>query len=148
MAAGTWSSPSRRRGKGSFIFRVALGKDIWRLIALPADDTLDDLASWILRSMKFDNDHLYEFRYRDRLGATAQHRPPGDGRGSLDGRGRDRRRCRCEPGQTMEFLFDFGDDWRFDVKLERIEPPGAKIKAPAILEKHGKSPEQYPDSDW
>ena len=52
-----------------------------------------------------------------------------------------------EPGQAMQFHYDFGDDWRFDVKLERIEPPDARIKAPAILEKHGKSPKQYPDWD-
>ena len=52
-----------------------------------------------------------------------------------------------EPGQTMQFHFDFGDDWKFDVKLERIEPPGARIKAPRIMEKHGKSPEQYPSWD-
>jgi hypothetical protein len=48
----------------------------------------------------------------------------------------------------MQFHFDFGDNWRFDIKLERIEPPGAELKAPAILEEHGKPPEQYPYSDW
>jgi len=53
-------------------------------------------------------------------------------------------KIRLEPGQTMELHYDFGDAWRFAVKLERIEPPGAKIKGPKILEKHGKSPEQYP----
>jgi len=49
-----------------------------------------------------------------------------------------------EPGQTMGLKYDFGDNWRFAVKLERIEPPSAKIEAPKILEKHGESPEQYP----
>ena len=49
-----------------------------------------------------------------------------------------------EPGQTMQLLYDFGDNWQFTVKLERIEPPGARIKAPRILEKHGPAPEQYP----
>ncbi len=53
--------------EGTFIFRVSLGK-IWRLIAIPADLTLDDLVGSILRSMRFDNDHLYEFSYRDRFG--------------------------------------------------------------------------------
>ncbi len=47
----------------------------------------------------------------------------------------------------MELEYDFGDCWEFTVKLERIEPPGAKVKAPAIREKHGKSPEQYPRWD-
>ena len=39
--------------------------------------------------------------------------------------------------------YDFGDNWRFDVKLERIEPAG-RIKKPRIVESHGKAPEQYP----
>jgi Plasmid pRiA4b ORF-3-like protein len=52
-----------------------------------------------------------------------------------------------EPGQSMALLYDFGDDWRFTVKLERIDPPGGKAKAPRIIEKHGKSPVQYEQSD-
>ena len=36
-----------------------------------------------------------------------------------------------EPGQTMQLLYDFGDSWKFTVKLERIEPPGAGPNAPA-----------------
>ena len=96
--------------------------------------------------MKFDSDHLYQFEYRDRLGATvtANHPAMDEGPwadqipiGTLP----------LEPGQSMELEYDFGDRWGFNVKLERIEPPDAKVKAPAIREKHGKSPEQYPRWD-
>jgi len=31
------------------------------------------------------------------------------------------------------------------IKLERVESPGAKVKAPRILESHGTAPAQYPD---
>ncbi len=49
----------------------------------------------------------------------------------------------------MTYTFDFGDNWEFDVKLERVEPaPGKKAKLPRVLETHGKAPEQYPYSDW
>jgi hypothetical protein len=137
--------PESRIREGTFIFRVSLGK-VWRLIAMPADTTLDDLLGLVLRSVKFDNDHLYEFTYRDRMGArvSACHPEMDDGPwadqipiGSLP----------LEPGQTMELLYDFGDSWRFTVRLERVEPPGAKVKAPSILESHGKAPKQYPDWD-
>ena len=47
----------------------------------------------------------------------------------------------------MELVYDFGDNWEFNVELERAEPPGARIKAPSILERHGKAPEQYPRWD-
>jgi hypothetical protein len=51
-------------------------------------------------------------------------------------------------GQSMTFLFDFGDAWRCDVKLEGIEPLGKGRKLPTIVEKHGNSPEQYPEAEW
>ncbi len=127
--------------EGTFVFRVSLGK-IWRLIAIPADMTLDDLVAAILRSMRFDNDHLYEFSFRDRFGSQVSiGHPVLEGNlstdvtqiGSLP----------LEVGQTMDLLYDFGDCWTFSVKLERIEPPGRKIKSPRILERHGKAPAQY-----
>ncbi|MBA3442744.1 MAG: hypothetical protein H0T92_23075 [Pyrinomonadaceae bacterium] len=47
----------------------------------------------------------------------------------------------------MEYLFDFGDQWRFDVRLEKIDPPDARIKKPGILEKRGEAPPQYLNLD-
>ncbi len=47
----------------------------------------------------------------------------------------------------MEYLFDFGDQWRFDVKLEGIDSADARVKKPKILEKRGQSPPQYPNMD-
>lgn len=137
--------PEREPCQGTFVFRVSLGK-IWRLIAMPADKTLDDLVDVILRSVKFDNDHLHEFSYRNRLGAKVEvHHPAMDeppytdevSIGTLP----------LEPGETMELTYDFGDNWQFTVKLDRIDPPDAKLKAPRILESHGKAPEQYQDWD-
>ena len=45
-------------------------------------------------------------------------------------------------GQTMTFLFDFGDNWEFDLLLEAIEADHDREKA-EILEGHGEAPEQY-----
>jgi Plasmid pRiA4b ORF-3-like protein len=132
---------------GSLIFRVSLGK-IWRLIAISAEATLADLVDLILESVNFDNDHLYRFTYRDRTGVSVNvggHEAMDDGPcaeevaiGKLP----------LELGQSMDLHYDFGDDWHFAVTLERVEPPRAKIKPNRILEKHGKSPEQYPEADW
>jgi hypothetical protein len=138
--------PEPEAREGTFLFRVSLGQ-VWRLIAMPADATLDDLVTWILRSVNFDSDHLYQFTYRDRLGAEvkAVHPYMDEGPwadliriGTLP----------LEPGEAINLLYDFGDSWRFTVKLERIEPPDVKVKAPRIVERHGKAPEQYPDSGW
>ncbi len=134
--------------EGIFIFRVSLGK-VWRRIALRAKDTVDDLVAWILQSIDFDNDHLYELQYRDRVGRTMRIFHPymgEDGEGPL-GDEVPVGELPLAPGQSMTLIYDFGDMWRFDVKLETIEPPEAKIEAPRILEEHGKAPEQYPDWD-
>ena len=37
--------PEPESREGIFVFRVSLGKDIWRLIAMSDEDTLDDLAT-------------------------------------------------------------------------------------------------------
>jgi hypothetical protein len=130
---------------GIHILRVSQ-HSMWRRIAMPADATLGDLVSLILKSVNFDFDHLYKFTYRDQLGreATAVHPYMDEGPwaddipvGTLP----------LEPGQSMELVYDFGDNWEFDVELERIEPAGARIKAPSILERHGKAPRQYPRWD-
>jgi hypothetical protein len=138
--------PEPERREGTFIFRVSLGKSLWRLIAIPADQTLDDLLHWVLRSVKFDTDHLYNFTYVNRMGIEVRVNDPNSGEppwtdeveiGTLS----------LEPGQTMGLLYDYGDNWEFTIKLERVEPPGTKIKAPHIVESHGKAPKQYGDWD-
>ena len=127
--------------QGTFIFRLSLGK-IWRLIAMPSDATLADLVDVILASVKFDSDHLYEFSFRDRTGVTHSiYHPEMQKRSCADqfpiGK------LPIELGQSMQLLYDFGDNWPFTVKLERIESASRKAKGPRILKKHGKSPVQY-----
>ncbi len=111
---------------------------------MPAESTLDDLMYWILRSVKFDSDHGYEFCFRDRQGRKLSL----GSFESLDGYAEDFEigSLSLEPGQTLQLIYDFGDNWEFTVKLERIEPLDGKLKAPAILEKYGQAPEQY--GDW
>ena len=47
----------------------------------------------------------------------------------------------------MTYLYDFGDQWEFDVKLEGIEKVDPKMSKPKIVESHGKAPQQYPGSE-
>ncbi len=52
-----------------------------------------------------------------------------------------------EIGHTMLFLFDYGDDWLFRVKLQKTAKKIAKVRYPRIVATHGEAPEQYPDPD-
>lgn len=47
-------------------------------------------------------------------------------------------------GDKMLFLFDYGDCWHFVVELKDFGDKTENKKYPRILEKVGKSPEQYP----
>ncbi len=129
---------------GIFVFKVSLAK-AWRRIAIPTHLTLDFLSGSILDAFDFDCDHLYEFSYKDRFGSNSTvHHPYIEESPSTD------RVCigdlPLKPGDSMIFHFDFGDDWKFQVLLEQIDPPNTKVKKPKILESHGKAPKQY--SDW
>ncbi len=44
------------------------------------------------------------------------------------------------------FLFDYGDEWHFGVKLVRLSPavePGARY--PRVVAQQGEAPPQYPE---
>jgi hypothetical protein len=127
--------------EGTHIFRVSLGR-VWFRIAMPAVEVLDSLASMILEAVQFDSDHLYMFTYRNRFGtleAVNHYRmeePPWANEvriGELE----------LPIGQPMTFLFDFGDEWEFEVVLQKVETD-RDIHEPALLELHGEPPEQYP----
>jgi hypothetical protein len=142
--------PERPARTGQFLFRVSLGK-IWRRIAAPAETTLEELADAILDSVDFDRDHLYEFRLRDELGREQTIGDPRADFAELAAHEVDLAYLPLNPGQSMTFLFDFGNNWKFTVKLEAIEEAKTggkgKRKGPRVLERHGKAPQQYPDWD-
>jgi hypothetical protein len=140
--------PTEPVSEGEHVFRVSWGKGVWRQIAIRTDATLQDLASWILTSVNFDEDHLYEFVLRNRFGAVERIQHPDCNEGpwvSEVAVGQ----LPLQVGQAMQFHFDFGDDWRFEVKLEDILPLAGKKKSKIarILKQHGKSPVQYPGYD-
>lgn len=137
--------------KGVFVIKVSLpsrrgSARIWRRLAVPHDCTLDDLASVILMAFDFDDDHLYEFQYRDPLGNEQVFNhprsddPPFTDEVSLG-------ELNPPPKTKMVFLFDYGDNWEFMITFEKIDPPGShgKTGRPTLIESHGEAPEQYPD---
>ncbi|MGR3274413.1 IS1096 element passenger TnpR family protein [Acaryochloris marina NIES-2412] len=146
------------------IFKVSLGK-IWRRIAISGDATLEDLSAYILSSVEFDSDHLDSFTYTNEMGRKVEVLHPFAKGGFFSDEEplhTDAVKIGSLPlseGSIMEYLFDFGDCWTFQVQLETIEPNPDQIqstrtkkkkkKAPVgeILEVHGEPPEQYPDSD-
>lgn len=130
---------------GVYQFKVSLGK-IWRRIAIPATETLEDLSCAILDAVDFDNDHLHCFEYKDRFGVTMRvnHEALEERPYTHQVRIGD---LPLAPGAVLTYTFDFGDNWQFEVLLESIAPPDKKLKHARLLESKGKAPEQYPSWD-
>ena len=132
---------------GPHLFKVSLGTKCWRLIAIRGDSCLDELAMAILDAFDFDSDHLYRFSYNDRFGRTLSVDHPYIALES-DNVLADRIKVGdlpLYPGMGIDFLFDFGDQWEFKIRTERMNIESA-IDKPQVLETHGKAPEQY--GDW
>lgn len=50
-------------------------------------------------------------------------------------------------GTRMTLLFDYGDEWLFDVELTGIGQTEHRARYPRLLRQHGEAPEQYPRLD-
>jgi len=139
--------PQIQSKTGIYVFKVSW-QQIWRRIAISSDLTLWDLSQLILRSVDFDSDHLDLFSYKNWQGKTVRVVHPY----------MDESPCTAEVeigtlplevGSTLEYLFDFGDNWEFQLELEEIKPD-ATLDFGEIIASHGEAPPQYPDwdEDW
>ncbi len=50
-------------------------------------------------------------------------------------------------GKRMLFLFDYGDEWHFDLTCTAVEPAENKRKVRKVLSESGRPPIQYPDCE-
>jgi hypothetical protein len=137
------SLPAWAFREGVHLFKVSLWRGLWRRIAIPGALTLDTLADTIIGAFEFTYDHLYRFSYRNRFGVEthANHPYMDDGPWASEVRVGD---VPLQEGQSMTYLYDFGDRWEFDVTLERVDPVDAATTDPIIFDRRGEAPEQYP----
>ena len=129
------------------------GRQIWRELELTGDQTLGDLGEAIPLAFGFDDPHLWSFflsgKPWDDATEYARSPSPDDGRPA---RAADRLRIRDAPaGKEFLFLFDYGDEWHFGVRLVRTgaatEPA---VRYPRVVASRGQAPAQYPpiEDDW
>ena len=133
-------------------------KRIWRVIAMRGDQTLDDLHEAIFAAFDRFDPHLYSFyfpkgpRRRPSAGPVPREYAAPFMFEEPDPFGPKRRfnaaRTRLDTltlkvGQQFEYLFDFGDSWWHEGKVEQVGPVVAGRRYPEIVEKRGRSPAQY-----
>ncbi len=123
-------------------------EDCVRVIEIDERASLMDLHLIIQESVQFDNDHLFEFyagrHIHDRKVLFTdvdiwELTPDVYCDVSLE------EVFPLLPGLKLFYLFDFGDDWFFQITKNRKKPtdPGTGVKYPRIVERIGPDPEQY-----
>jgi hypothetical protein len=109
---------------------------------------LDDLAMAILDAFDFDDDHLYCFELPDRRGRTLRIACGFEEDADVHTEDVRLGDVPLAVGGTMTFVFDYGDNWRFTVKLESVDAKKSKLNKPKVVAKGGKAPAQYNWEDW
>lgn len=110
---------------------------IWRRLVVPLDTTLADMHPILQAAMGWGDTHLHEFdvgglTYGDTWSLSAE-RTDDDARvyDAQEVRMRDFSR---QPGITFTYVYDFGDNWRHTVALEKFVATTPSLKKPSCIE--------------
>lgn len=131
---------------------------VYRNISILSTNTLSTFAKTITKSIGFNYDHCYGF-YDNFLNIhksmkifelftdipDVEHTTRAFGVEHVQ-----IKKSFKKVGDTMLFLFDYGDNWEFIVTLTKISKPKENLKYPKVTHKVGKNPQQYPEikEDW
>ncbi len=123
---------------------------IYRVISIPTSYKLDKLALAVLDSFDFEMDHMYGFYDNLNNWSRSEEFYIMEEDDAYDFTGYVTKTTIGEafevPKKKMLFLFDYGDEWRFSIELQRVELIEGKTKLAAkVIESKGEAPEQYPD---
>jgi|GEM_PF-771889 len=129
-------------------------KRTYRDIEISGEESLYDLAKAITESFAFDFDHAFGFysncsnSFRNspdkyELFVDMEGGASGDGAKSVEEN--NVRDAFHSKKQKMLFLFDYGDDWRFEIEVMDIKEAEKGVKYPRVTKSAGTAPRQYPD---
>lgn len=140
----------------TFIIRAALAgnSSICRDIEIDPSKSLYRLAEAIVSAFGFDFDHAFGFYSGEPFGAKRKH-PYYElfaDMGEAEAGARSVKKTKIadafpSEGHSLLFLFDYGDEWRFRVKLKATGAKLPKTRYPRVVASQGDAPEQYPEPD-
>ena len=86
---------------------------IWRRVLVSPDTSLDQLHAMIQLLFSWYDYHLYEFSFKDR-----RFQAPDTESDAEDATQVTLRALRLKPGDSIEYTYDFGDDWLHQIEVE------------------------------
>ncbi|WP_035238687.1 IS1096 element passenger TnpR family protein [Desulfobacter vibrioformis] len=115
-----------------------------------------DLHEAIQKAVDFDNDHLFEFyvgRHPRHVAQVVGGAPDWEDFHPVNTYQRVPISSAWPmlPGLKLFYLFDFGDNWVFQINKTRHKDKEAQpgVVYPRVIKAKGENPEQYPDyEDW
>ena len=130
-------------------FKVSVMSGCYRYIQCSGDNTFHNLHMAIQNAFEFDNDHLYAFfpsgrkRRQNAIKHPYMDEPPFADLVYISEAG-------LYVNQEILYLFDFGDNWHFYVKLLSIKTRNPDQEYPFVSKSVGEPPNQYGDfeSEW
>src|SRR5690625_1120680 len=121
---------TRKFVDGLYTFKVTYMNGVWRTVVLTGRHTMHRLHELILEAYEFDDDHLYSFFMDGKKWSDKSIVSP------LDNLGQPRADrvyigdMGLIRGQSFKYLYDYGDEWTFNIVVERIiEQDSERLKS-------------------
>lgn len=133
------------------IFRVAhkARPDDPAVLTLDGRQSLHDLHLAIQTAFGWDNDHLYSFFMSGRAWDSASEYAmvPKQGSGKRSASQARLERLGLQVGSAFLYLFDYGDEHHFAIRVESVSVAPKPLKQPRIDRRPANPPAQYGDED-
>lgn len=132
----------------SYVISVSVGTGCYRHIQIGVNATLYKLHQAIINAFDFEDDHEHAFFMDNHIWMPDQmyvstKLEPGD----RPTKKYTLKKLGLKKGMAFKYVFDFGDEWRFQCKV--LRELDEKTDIPCIIRSVGESPEQYPEyEDW
>lgn len=129
---------------GSYVISVSAGTGCYRHIQISQKASLFRLHEAILEAFEFEDDHAHAFFMDNRIWSQydAYYSMKMDSHDRLT-KSRKLEKLNLKKGSQFKYVFDFGDEWRFQCKvLRELEED---TKTPLVIRSVGEPPEQYPE---
>jgi hypothetical protein len=114
-----------------------------RRLAVPGNETLDDLHQLLRSAFGWDDDHLYSFWLNGEFwsGSETEYTSPVEAGPDAKTAEVAVDELELSSGQQVAYLFDFGDEWRVLLRVDEIRSKrGTKGR---VLSSFGEAPPQY-----